>query len=149
MLAQDEPLRAQASGAQRGVMSRTLRLHLIRINRMHLPNSQLWRNRPLSFQEWCLCNGHNRRGALRPSLPMSNFPHFGGEDEAPGVEVQQYPNLKNQVPLFMDYAKPRPFDDAHFIKSEGGIDWVRGVELMSGGAKSLKVICDGHNAAEE
>ena len=42
----------------------------------------------------------------------------------------------------MDYAEPRPFDDAHFVKPEGGIDWVRGVEPMSGGAKSIRIICE-------
>ena len=49
-------------------------------------------------------------------------------------------NLKNQVNQFLAYSEPRPFDDAHFIKAEGGIDWVKGVPPVDGAAKSLKVI---------
>ena len=61
---------------------------------------------------------------------------------SPGSRSQR-PNiqqLKNQVTQFMEYATPRPFNSAHFIISEGGVDWTRGRPPLSGKARSLRVI---------
>ena len=40
----------------------------------------------------------------------------------------------------MEYASPRPFDDAHLVTSEGGLDWVRGVEPCVGKIKDITVV---------
>ena len=40
----------------------------------------------------------------------------------------------------MEYASPRPVDDGHLVTSEGGLDWVRGVEPCVGKVKDIKVL---------
>ena len=38
--------------------------------------------------------------------------------------------------MFVDDVEPRPFDEARFIKSEGGIGWVRGVNPCQEASKA-------------
>ena len=82
------------------------------------------------------------------STSSSDLPNFGGSDDQPPLgssresksnKITNMQNLKNQVPAFLEYSGPRPFDDVRFIKAEGAIDWVKGVPPMEGTAKSLRV----------
>ena len=65
---------------------------------------------------------------------------LGKSRESKSKDISNIQELKNQVAQFMEYATPRPFNSAHFIISEGGIDWTRGRPPLSGKAHSLRVI---------
>ena len=90
------------------------------------------------------------QGPKQTSVPASSsdLPNFGGGDVAPPLgspresksnKITNMQNLKNQVLQFLEYSEPRPSDDAHFVKAEGAIVWVKGISPCEGTAKSFKV----------
>ena len=65
---------------------------------------------------------------------------LGKSRESKSKDISNIQELKNHVPQFMESATPRSFNSAHFIISEGGIDWTRGRPPLCGKARSLRVI---------
>ena len=65
---------------------------------------------------------------------------LGKPRESESVDMSNVQQLKNQVPQFLEYASPRPFNSGHFVNSEGAVDWTRGKPPLTGRVRNLRAL---------
>ena len=65
---------------------------------------------------------------------------LGKPRESESVDMSNVQQLKNQVPPFLEYASPRPFNSGHFVNSEGAVDWTRGRPPLTGRVRNLRAL---------